>query len=721
MKTSHPIFSLLRQIRALISGDKALFILLALSCSVLTFALYIYRPAFLTLIGLKATDAMLVVRGPSPAPPQVVIVAIDEKSVNEVGRWPWSREVTAKLIKSLKPARVAGIDIVFSEKQNAPADAALADSIKSSGNIVLGYFFRNDSTEPAPQESIDQINRSAVGLVNFIGSEAEIFAQPFPGLEFSGVETNIPALGRGGAGFGSFNADPQDDGLYRTAHLVYKFDSGIYPSLALSALSKYLGHDVVLNIAPYGIDGIMMGDRNISVDEEGALTLNPYGPGGTFTTYSAVDLMMGRLANDAIADKLVLVGVTERAVYDIRPTPVDSYFPGVEIHATVAGNVLQRRYLIHDSRVTVFDIVLVFLLPVILAVIIGLAPRTYISLAAVSGLMAALIAFDFYLFSSRGVKPDVVYPALSLVLSYLSCEAYRNVVVEKKSRYLKKAFSQYVSADLVAEIIKDPDKLKLGGEKRVVTVLFSDIRGFTTISEKLPPDELVKLLNAYLSPMTNIVQGERGLLDKYIGDAIMAIFNAPLSLPDHALRACVAAQSMLPRLDVLNAEWEAKGYPAIAIGVGINTGEAVVGNMGGELRFDYTGIGDTVNLASRLESLNKLYGTKIIVSGFTYELVKSAFVFREIDLVAVKGKAKPVGLYELMPEGEPSRELASAFSSALALYRQGLFAEAKAGFASILERFPNDGVSKLYIARCEEYLLSPPPLDWGGVYVAKTK
>ncbi|MBI5885902.1 MAG: adenylate/guanylate cyclase domain-containing protein, partial [Deltaproteobacteria bacterium] len=461
--------------------------------------------------------------------------------------------------------------------------------------------------------------------------------------------------------------------------------------------------------------------RKIPVDEQGAFTLNPYGPGGTFTTYSAVDVMKGRLAPDALRDKLVFVGVTERAVYDIRPTPVDSYFPGVEIHATVAGNVLQQRYLIHDARVAVFDLALVLALPLFLAVIIGLTPRTYVSLASVAGLMTALVLIDYYLFTSRGIKPDIVYPALSIALSYLACEAYRNVVVEKKGRYLKKAFSQYVSPDLVAEILKDPDKLKLGGEKRVVSVLFSDIRGFTSISEKLPPDELVKLLNSYLSPMTKIVQEERGLLDKYIGDAIMTIFNAPLNVPDHALRACTVAQRMLHRLAELNAAWEAEGYPRIDIGVGVNTGEVVVGNMGGELRFDYTGIGDTVNLASRLESLNKFYGTHIIVSGFTYELVKDAFVFRELDLVAVKGKAKPVGLYELTSGTEAARAKASAFAAALVLYRSRDFAGARAAFAAILETDPNDGPSKLYLKRCDDYIAVPPPLDWNGVYVAKTK
>lgn len=702
-------------------GDKFVFLLLAVSCAVLTVFAYLYRPAFLTLLDLKAMDAMLVVRGPSIAPPEVVVVAIDEKSVNELGRWPWSREITGELVRSLKPARVAALDIVFSEPQNPRADAALASAVKSSANIVLGYFFRNDSTELPSEESIKQIKRSSIGLVNFVGDEAEGAPRPFSGPELSGVETNTPVIGKGGAGFGSFNADPQDDGLYRTANLVYKYDTDIYPSLALESLSRYLGGDIILNAAPFGIDGIMVGQRKIPVDEQGAFTLNPYGPGGTFTTYPAVDVMKGRVSADAIRDKLVFVGVTERAVYDIRPTPVDPYFPGVEIHATVAGNVLMERYLIHDARVTVLDLALVLILPILLSIIIGLAPRTYISLAAGSGLLGALIVADYYLFAYRGIRPDIVYPVMSLALAYLACEAYRNVVVEKKGRYLKKAFSQYVSPDLVAEIIKDPDRLKLGGEKRVVTVLFSDIRGFTSISEKLPPDELVKLLNEYLSPMTKIVLEERGLLDKYIGDAIMAIFNAPLTITDHPLRACTAAQKMMPRLAQLNVEWKAKGYPAIDIGVGINTGEAVVGNMGAELRFDYTGIGDTVNLASRLEGLNKLYGTRIIVSGFTREHVKDAFVFRELDLVAVKGKAKPVGLYELTTGDDAARELVSAFASALALYRNKRFNEARAAFAAILARFPGDGPSKLYLVRCDEYIVAPPSPEWDGVYVAKTK
>ncbi|MBI5561531.1 MAG: adenylate/guanylate cyclase domain-containing protein [Deltaproteobacteria bacterium] len=710
----------MKPVRAIRPGDRTVFLLLAASCAALTLLAYLYRPAFLTLLDLKASDAMLSVRGSSTAPKEVVIAAIDEKSVNELGRWPWSREVTAGLITVLKPARVTALDIVFSEKQNAAADGALARAVESSGNVVLGYFFRDDSTEQPSEAALSQIKTSSINLINIVGGQAA-GDRPFPGPELSGVETNIDVIGRGGAGFGSFNADPQDDGIYRTANLVYKYGGDLYPSLPLEALHRYLGGDVMLNAAPFGIDGVTVGDRGIPVDEQGAFTLNFYGGGGAFATYSAVDLIKGRVSAGAIKDKLVFVGVTERAIYDIRPTPVDAYFPGVEIHATVAGNVLQGRYLIHDARVVVLDLALVFVLPLALAAIIGLAPRTYISLAAGLCILAALIAFDYYLFARRGVKPDAVYPGLSLILAYLSCEAYRNVVVEKKGRYLKKAFSQYVSPDLVSEIIRDPDRLKLGGEKRVVTVLFSDIRGFTTISEKLPPDELVTLLNEYLSPMTRIVLDEKGLLDKYIGDAIMAIFNAPLTIPDHPMRACAAAAKMMPRLEELNAGWARKGYPAIKIGVGVNTGEAVVGNMGAELRFDYTGIGDTVNLASRLEGLNKLYGTRIIVSEFTYEQVKDAFLFRELDLVRVKGKAKPVGLYELTGGTDRDRGICAAFAEALALYRAWRFEDARKKFALLLERLPDDGPSKLYLTRCDEFLATPPPPDWDGVYVAKTK
>ncbi|MEK7773798.1 MAG: adenylate/guanylate cyclase domain-containing protein, partial [Deltaproteobacteria bacterium] len=618
-------------------GGRAVFVLFGVISAVITVFAYWLKPAFLTGMDLKATDAMFAARGASAAPSQVVVVAIDEKSINSIGRWPWTRGKTARLVRALKPARVVAIDIVFSEEENDRADSELADAIKDAGNVTLGYFFRDDSSTGQDPASLTQINRSRISLVRYAGG---IFpdAAAVPAPEFTGVETDTPKIGEGSKGFGSFNMTPGADGIYRSAPLVFKYGSGIYPSLSLDAVSRYSGGAVTLNAAAYGIDSVSIKDVTIPVNEGGAFSLNFYGRAGTFTTYPAIDVMEGRVNADALKDRLVFVGVTETAVYDIRPTPVDSLFPGVEIHATVAGNVIERRFLIRDTRVVIFDLLMAVFMPIALSAVLGGVRRAYVSLLVFAGLFIVLVLLDFHLFSAYGIKPGVVYPALSLTLAYLTGEAYRNAVVEKKSRFLKKAFSTYVSSQLVSEILKDPNRLKLGGEKRVITVLFSDIRGFTGLSEKLPPERLVALLNEYLNPMTRIVLEEEGMLDKYIGDAVMAVFNAPLEIREHPGKACSAALKMMSRLDGLNAVWREEGYPAIDIGIGINTGEAVVGNMGAELRFDYTAIGDTVNLASRLEGMNKLYGTHILVAESTYTPVREEFVFREIDLVRVKGK-----------------------------------------------------------------------------------
>ena len=418
------------------------------------------------------------------------------------------------------------------------------------------------------------------------------------------------------------------------------------------------------------------------------------------------------------------MGATEKGIYDLRVTPVDPIYPGVEIHATVAANTLEKRFLIHDDRVVALDIFLIIFLPTALCLSLTWVHRTFISLVIFLAFLSFHTITNFYLFSSYSLVPSAVYPLISLFVAYLLAEAYRNLVVESKGRYLKKAFGTYVSPALVSEILKDPDRLKLGGEKREITILFSDIRGFTTLSERLSPEQLVSILNEYLSPMTRIVLEEKGTLDKYIGDAIMVICNAPIDLPDHPQKGCSIALRWIQELEKLNGSWKEKGYPAIGIGVGINTGDAVVGNMGADLRFDYTAIGDNVNLASRLEGMNKLYGTAIIVTESTQKLAKNDFLFRELDMVRVKGKEKPVAIYELMDFSDSDaakKELANSFSKALSLYKSRRFEDAKTMFDAILDKFPEDGPTKLYIERCTDYIKSQPSSDWDGVYVAKTK
>lgn len=701
-----------------------IYVLFGVAAAIISAIIYWVEPGFFTLVDLNARDSMFKQRGIFATPEAVVIVAVDEKSVNEIGRWPWDRKVIGEMIRAMKPAKVVALDMVFSETQDPVNDAALNDAINYAGNVVMGYFFRNDSTEEPDPLSLEKTERSTIKLFRYL-DDNEVPPSRLPFFEFTGIEPNISSLGDGASGYGAYNIFNDPDGLYRSAFLAYRYEGNIYPTLSLEALRRYYGDELVVNSAVYGIDSIAIGGKTIPLDEAGRLDLNFYGPGGSFTTYSAVDILNHKIADEELAGKIIFFGVTETGIYDIRNTPVDPLYPGVEVHATIVGSILDERYLVHDMLVILLDIILILTLPVILSYLISKVTHTYQSLLVFLAMNIALVYGVFYLFSSNDLVVSVIYPVFATGLTYVSLEAYRNIVVEKKSRYIRKAFSTYVSPHLVSEIIKDPDKLKLGGEKRNISILFSDIRGFTTLSEKLEPDVLVGILNEYLNPMTRIVLEEDGTLDKYIGDAIMAIFNAPLEIEDHAGKACSVAIHMIKEMPKLNRHWEENGHNPLAIGVGVHTGEAVVGNMGAELRFDYTAIGDTVNLASRLEGMTKLYGNTIIISDSTQNALNDRFLYRKLDLVRVKGKKKPVGIFGLLDFSSDASpeivELVEAFAEAHMNYKKGKFRTAINGFNEILKQHPEDGPSKLYISRCNDYVKSPPSSDWDGIYTATSK
>ena len=705
-------------------GAMTVFVILGMSSAFLTIVLYIASPDFLTVLDLKATDAMFEKRPVRKPPENVVLVAIDEKSVNELGRWPWKRSEMASLVRGLGAAKVVVFDMVFSETTDAKDDADLRDAIKETGNVILGYFLRDDSLVAPKAPELAQIRKSKISAIRYLDSGDFSSLDKINLVSFPSVEPNIAEIGRGAVGHALFNIIQDVDGACRVAKLAYRYKDDIFPALSVEAVRRYTGSDVMLNVGPYGmVDSMSIGEKTVPLNETGGLNINFYGPGGTFTTYPAVDVIKKRIPKGTFKDKIVFIGVTEKAVYDIRVTPVDSLYPGAEVHPTLVANILQARYLIRDVRTQALELLFVILLPLILSFLLYRMKHTFVSLLVFSLFALFVAGMDFYLFSFFGLVLSVTYPLLAISLAYLSIEAYRNLVVERKSKFYRKAFSTYVPPQLVAEIIKDPARLKLGGEKRTITVLFSDIRGFTTLAERMPPDELVSMLNEYLTPMTEIVFKEEGTLDKYIGDAIMAIFNAPLELKDHPARACTVALNMARKVPELNKKWAKMGRPPIAIGVGLNTGEAVVGNMGAELRFDYTAIGDAVNLASRLEGQTKTYGVDIIASEHIYRACKDSFIFRDIDYIKVKGKEEASGVFHLMGfKGEEDKILlAGLFKDALVSYRKGDFNIAKAAFEDILSKHPDDGPSAVYIGRCDEYIEIPPPSDWDGIYVAKTK
>lgn len=706
-------------------GNKNLLLIsigIGLFSALLTLCLYRWSPTFLKEVDLRYSNFRFKLRGKVKPGPNVAIVAIDEKSINKLGRWPWSRRRLAELVEKLadyRPKAVA-FDMTFSEPESDDADRVFSTALEKDRDVVLGYFFRESATQEPSSESLNQLSRSNVKLIDFLGKPEPNFLGEFPS-----VEMNIPQIGAHARGFGFFNFPNADtDGVFRRAQLLMTYKGEIYPSLDIEGIRHFLGEEILLKVTSYGVDSFYIGQTRIPTDERGEFLINYYGPGGMFPTYSFVDVLSGKVPPDALKNKLVFVGTTEIGVYDARSTPFDATFPGVEIHATVAENILNGRFLIKNDLTEALDIALLLILPMILVLLLMRAGKTFIAISIFFALLFIHLLGNYILFTRLNLLLSALYPALSLGFAYVFYEGKRNLIVERKGRYLRKAFSSYVSAELVAQIIQDPDKLKLGGEKRNVTMLFSDIRGFTSLSERMPPEALVSLLNEYLSPMTQIVMNERGTLDKYIGDAIMAIFGAPLDVPDHPKRACQAALQMIEELKKLYPKWKEKGWPHISIGVGINTGEAIVGNMGANMRFDYTAIGDAVNLASRLEGLNKLYGTQIIVSKSTLDGVDpSQFLVRELDLVRVKGKEKPVSIFELIgPSGDGQKEaLVGLFTEAWNLYQDQEFYEAMEKFAEILKMFPEDKPSALYHERCLKYISQPPPPNWDGVYIAEEK
>ncbi|HNY73347.1 MAG TPA: adenylate/guanylate cyclase domain-containing protein [Syntrophales bacterium] len=697
---------------------------------ILALVVFFMDPHFLRFMELKALDLRMVSRGQLPTTGQVIIATVDEKSLSEIGRWPWSRSMTAKLVDSLKEygAKAVGFDIVFAEPEQSAcpsADAILAKSVKSAKNVSLGYFFHTSMkdveflTEEYINASGSLIGGSMYSMVREKGHEGD-----YNLITAYAPVPSIKAIAESGENCGYFNAFPDPDGVIRWSPLVIKFQDNFYYSLPIALLMQYLDYPmIVLNLAEFGVDGVMLGDLRIPTDEIGRLLINYLGPAKTFPHYSISDIIAGRLSPELIKGKIVIVGATATGIYDLRVTPFSPVYPGVELHATVVENILQGNFLEQSAWTTFIDICGI----IFFGMIIGIAiPR----LKALQGillvmvLLGGFVAGNTLIFAKYNTWLNMVYPVLTMMTIYLVITVYRYFTEEREKKKIRGAFQYYLTASVINELLKDPTKLKLGGDKKDLTVMFSDIRGFTTISEKLTPEELVHLLNEYLTAMTDIVFKYEGLLDKYIGDAIMAVFGAPVDQPDHALRSCRTALEMMATLKGLQQKWAAEGRPFVDIGVGINSGDMVVGNMGSNMRFDYTVMGDNVNLSSRLEGINKEYGTHIVISEFTYEVVKEEVFCRELDAVRVKGKKLPVKIYELICERKDAaehEEYIGRFHAGLAHYKAARWDEGIAAFKSVLEIRPDDPPAKLYIQRCQDLKENPPEGEWDGVFTMTRK
>jgi len=732
--------------------------LILLICTV-----FIMGPSFLELLELKTMDLRFISRGVREPGGSVALAVIDEKSLDAEGKWPWPRAKIARLIDYLSEdgAKVIGFDVGFWEPDEnsnlsfiqqleskigelqikhksltrfleesrllADNDLILANAIKNStAKVVLGYFFhmRPDELgyqlgEEARNKRISQIGKSRYP-VQFFRRESDI--EPF--FEAYVPESNLPILNETADSSGYFTIMPDPDGVVRWSLLVMKCGDEIFAPISIMCIWHYLDMPpLIVRLAPYGIEGIQLGDINIPTNETGQMMINYLGPPQTFTHYPITDIINNKYPAGEFKNKIVLVGATAVGMYDIRNTPFSPVYPGPEVHATVIDNILSGQFLDRPEWTKVFDLLAILLVGMILGFAV---PR----LSAVKGLLFAVglfIAYIFltrYLFISHGLCLNMVYPLAALIIIYISLTVYRYLTEERERRRIKGAFTYYVSSSVVNEMLKHPEKLKLGGDRKELSVLFSDIRGFTSIAESMSPEELVHLLNEYLTVMTNIVFKYDGTLDKYMGDAIMAIYGAPLDLPDHASKACRSALEMMRELEKLNIKWIAEGKKPVDIGIGINTGPMMVGNMGSEQRFDFTVMGDAVNLGSRLEGANKNYKTNVMISEYTYEKVKGEFLCMELDSVRVKGKREPVKIYSLLgfkDLPETQHQTVTLFNRGIALYKAQQWEKAIHVFEEIQVTEPNLYAAQAYIERCLDLKKNPPPPEWDGVYVMTTK
>ena len=702
---------------------------------------------YLDLIDLRARDYRLVQRGVQAGSADIVIVAVDDASLEQFGRWPWSRAVIAQLIDRLVEAGAAviGFDIVQSEtaanrdldtvRERVPGldertwqelrrvldpgatdDARLTQAIRASGRTVLGYFFdfeRQAVPDPAlrlPTYNIVQNSRGGAG-------ERRV---PVARM----MQANLPELTAAARAVGYFNFVPDPDGSYRRAPLTIRFGEQMTLPLSLAMLQVSRPQaPLAIRFAEFGVESVSVGAAPIPVAEDGQMLINYRGPKQTFRYVPAADVLQQRVQPGLLRGKLVLVGVTATAVGDIRVTPFDGTLPGVEIHANVLDNILRRDFITRPQWSILVETAVTLLLTLSLGIFLHYARGGSGALVAVA-LLGGYLVVSQRVFVSYGLPLSLVYPLLAIGLTYAAIGVQQYVVEEREKRKIRDAFGRYLNPSLARLVSERPEMLALGGDKRELTVLFSDIRGFTTFSEQLEPEALVELLNAYLGEMTEVIFAHDGMLDKYIGDAIMAVWGAPLPQADHATRACRAALLMTRRLRELNQQWKSRGWPVLQIGVGLNTGPMVVGNMGSARRLSYTVIGDNVNLGSRLEGLNKIYGSQVLASEATILAAGDAVVARELDLVRVKGKRLPVRLFEILGPSEERADWAQVmdrFATGIAAYRQRQWNDALVAFRQVLEMRPDDGPAELYRQRCHDMQAHPPDTQWDGVTVMDVK
>jgi len=721
----------------------ALVLLLALA------ALRIFDPLPIQELRVRVFDLFQVLQPREATERPVVIIDIDEQSLKSVGQWPWPRTRIADLISRLTQmgALVIAFDIVFAEPDRmSPSvaadefrdlddatrtklralpsnDAVFADALKNS-RVVVG-----ESGLPFAVAQPDGA-RPPIGLAT-MGGDPRPFLLNFPGLL-----RNVPQLEQAASGRGLFTIRAERDGIVRRVPIVMQAQGTVMPSLTLEMLRVASGSNTVLIRSDRaGVQNAAVPGFVIPTDRNGQLWIH-FAPHDKARYVSAGDVLEGKVPADRVARRLVLIGTSAVGLLDSKTTPIDPVMPGVEVHAQVLESVLTQSVLSSPNYAIGVELIAALSLGI---AIIWLAPilSPALLLAFGAAIIAITLGASWYFYQQAGLLFDATYPLLSSALVYLTLIFSNYISEQAQRRRIRSAFGQYLSPALVEQLAQSPEKLVLGGEEREMSILFSDVRGFTTISElyKDDPQGLTSLMNSFLTPLTNAIIDHKGTIDKYMGDAVMAFWNAPLHDERHEYNACEAALEMLHRVDTLNRQREQQAnetgqrFIPIKVGVGINTGRCVVGNMGSDLRFNYSVLGDPVNLASRLEGQSKNYGLPIILGSKTASGLRDKFAILELDCITVKGKTEPESVFTVLGRADVAGSenfgrLNHTVAEMLDRFRRQDFAGATDSIARCREIEDGFGIGHLldlYSERIRIFLQSPPPPDWNGVFVLDTK
>ncbi|HEU0220029.1 MAG TPA: adenylate/guanylate cyclase domain-containing protein [Gallionella sp.] len=719
-------------------------------------AAHFYRLGFVDRLSDILYDYRLQLTMPRTVDDRIVILDIDEKSLKEEGRWPWSRDRLALLMDKLFDKygiAVVGFDIVFAEKDESSGlkvlqrigqnqlkgdaqfhttlaqiqpqleyDNLFASKIKNR-NVVLGYYLTNQS----------DVNISGA-LPEPVFPAGTFKGRPIGFTIWNGYGANLPELQKAAASAGHFNPLVDSDGEVRRVPMLAEYNGAYYESLSIAMVRALLGHPKLLpgfvedNTSGYGgLEWLELAtaDHSLKIPvDSNVATFVPYrGKQGSFSYISVTDVLHDRVEISQLKGKIVLVGTTAPGLLDMRATPVAEVFPGVEVHANMISGILDQNLKEQPAYMVGAEVIWLLLIGVALSFLLpALSPAKAILVSAF--MLVITQGLSLVVWHYGNLLMLVANSIVMISLLFALDMSYGYFVESRTKRQITGLFGQYVPSELVEEMAEHPESVSMEGESREMTILFSDVRGFTSISEGLDPKELTLLMNEFLTPLSHVVYKHRGTIDKYMGDCIMAFWGAPLPDANHARNAILAGIEMQATLKALQPHFKERGWPEIRIGVGINSGRVSVGNMGSEVRVAYTVMGDEVNLASRLEGITKQYGVGVIVGENTKNAVND-FVYRELDHVRVKGKDKPVAIYEpiglLSEVSKPLQDEVKLFHEVRRLYRRQDWDQAELQLMNLQRMSPETALYGIYAERVAYFRKNPPAADWDGVFVFQTK